>query len=165
MRFPLAFVFLQNDPFYRALAILLAMATDGLDGYIARRFHQKSRLGTLLDPLADKFFVFFALGVLVHEAKLNWNECALFICRDFSVVLYGLYLAYRGRLATYQFRAIWCGKIATVLQLSLLFVLSLGYLIPEIFFTLFAFLGGAALIELYFTDRKRRRIRNLGPTN
>src|ERR1051326_4308829 len=39
----------------------LAAVTDGIDGYIARKYSQKSRLGTLLDPLADKLLLVSAL--------------------------------------------------------------------------------------------------------
>lgn len=157
LRFPLALVFLNSDPLLRMGAILVALITDGLDGYLARRYNQVSRLGTVLDPLADKFFVLFALYIFIGEARLSWPDAALFICRDFSVVIYGLYLALRGRLMSYQFRAIWCGKITTVLQLLILLSLSAGYPVPNIVYTLFAVLGLAALVELYFTDKKRRR--------
>ena len=51
--------FLITSLIYRKVGLaififLLASVTDVLDGYIARRFHQRSYLGTLLDPLADK---------------------------------------------------------------------------------------------------------------
>src|SRR5262245_30373915 len=111
IRLPLAFIFLQENPFYRALAIILALFTDFLDWFVARRYRLVNRFGTLLDPMMDKFFVFFVLSTLIKENRLSWSEAAFLICRDFSVILYGLYLAFRGRLLNYQFRAIWCGKI------------------------------------------------------
>jgi len=157
LRFPLALAFLQGNPLIRALAILLALVSDGLDGYIARRTRQISRIGTVLDPLADKFFVLFALYTFISEGRLSWPDAALFISRDFSVVIYGLYLAMRRRLVDYKFRAIWCGKITTVLQMSILLSLSAGLPVPDPVYTLFAVLGIAALIELYFTDRSRRK--------
>jgi len=157
MRLPLAFVFLQENPFYRALAIVLAMATDGLDGFVARRYSLVNRVGTVLDPMADKFFVFFVLTVLIRENRLSFQEAGFFLCRDFSVILYGLYLAIRGRLMNYRFRAIWCGKITTVLQLSVLLGLTFELPIPSYLFGVFALLGIFALVELYQTDRSRRR--------
>src|SRR4026207_1215561 len=59
--------------FYRrfvlALAVLvLAGVTDGLDGLLARRFDQKSQLGTILDPIADKLMLVTAFVVLSMRA-------------------------------------------------------------------------------------------------
>ena len=59
LRGPLALFFIIDNAFYRCLAIVLAMATDSLDGYLARRFQMTSQIGAFLDPLMDKFFVFF----------------------------------------------------------------------------------------------------------
>jgi CDP-diacylglycerol---glycerol-3-phosphate 3-phosphatidyltransferase len=162
-RIPLAFVFFSADPIYRAAAILIALITDGLDGFFARRYNQVTRLGTLLDPFTDKFFVFFVLATFIHEQRLSWMEAALFICRDFSVVLYGCYLAIRGRLLNYKFRAIWCGKTTTVLQLVALLGMTYQVQFPPYFFGLFAALGISALIELYFTDKSRRRALGKSP--
>ena len=47
----------QPEEWMRASAIaifVIAAASDGIDGYIARRYNQMSRLGTVLDPIADK---------------------------------------------------------------------------------------------------------------
>ena len=59
--------------FYRrfllALAVfILAGVTDGLDGLLARRFNQKSQLGTILDPIADKLMLVTAFVVLSMRA-------------------------------------------------------------------------------------------------
>src|SRR5438132_8973935 len=45
---------LEWQRFAAIIVFLLAAASDGLDGYVARRFNQKSRLGVILDPIADK---------------------------------------------------------------------------------------------------------------
>lgn len=156
LRLPLAFVFLQGNPTYRVLAISIALLTDGLDGLLARKLKKITRFGTLIDPITDKFFVFFVLTILVGEHKLTLWQAALMLCRDFSVIVYGFYLLLRKRFATYRFRAIWCGKVTTVLQLAVLTALTLGVQFPQSVFILFAILGAAALIELYFTDRSRR---------
>lgn len=157
MRLPLALMFLQSHPLFRASAILIAMATDGLDGYIARRYQLVNRFGTLLDPIMDRFFVFFILGVLFHEQRLTALEACLFLCRDFSVFIYGLYLALRARLANYQFRAIWCGKLTTVLQFIFLMGLTFAIPFPVYLYGLFILLGISALGELYLFDRFRRK--------
>ena len=56
----------------RALACLIfaiAVISDGVDGYIARRYHQKSELGTFLDPLADKALLVSAMILLSVRFK------------------------------------------------------------------------------------------------
>jgi CDP-diacylglycerol---glycerol-3-phosphate 3-phosphatidyltransferase len=152
LRLPLAFVFLQENPFYRAAAIILALITDGLDGFIARRYKLVNRVGTLLDPLTDKFFVFFVLSILISEHRLSWEQGCVLFCRDLSVIFYGFYLAFRNKLLTYRFRAIWCGKITTVLQLVVLFALTFHIAFPSYFYGMFIVLGVLAFVELYHND-------------
>ena len=56
---------------------LLAEATDVIDGYIARRYYQKTKAGSILDPLADKFFFISALIVLYAQGeKFAWPVVA-----------------------------------------------------------------------------------------
>lgn len=150
-RIPLAFCFLQTNPFYRTIALLIALVTDGLDGYLARRTGSASRLGTLLDPFTDKFFVILAASVLISEGRLTLFELSLLICRDFSVLLFGCYLLVRRRLSRYNFRAIWCGKITTVLQFSTLLAVIWGFPIPPLVYGAFVTLGLLAFVELACT--------------
>ncbi len=157
LRFPLALAFLQENITIRVLAIVLAMITDCLDGYLARKYKLTSRIGTFLDPLADKFFVITALVALLSENRLTAWEAATMLCRDFSIIIFGCYLIYRGTWEHYQFRAIWCGKLTTTLQLSVLFALTLGATIPPAIFSTFVVLGLMALGELYL-ERKKLRI-------
>src|SRR5579862_1539590 len=57
---------------YSAIAIfLLASASDGLDGYVARRYHQKSQLGVVLDPIADKGLL---LAGIITLSFSNWTH-------------------------------------------------------------------------------------------
>jgi CDP-diacylglycerol---glycerol-3-phosphate 3-phosphatidyltransferase len=154
LRLPLAFVFLQHDFIYRALAIILALITDGLDGFLARRYKMTNRLGALLDPLTDKFFVFFVLSVYIHESRLSWVEAACLISRDFSLFLYGLYMIGQGKLQLSRFRAIWAGKISTVLQLTIILFLTFGQTIWPFIYGIALLLGLAAFAELYHTERE-----------
>lgn len=157
LRIPLAFIFLQANPFYRLLAILLAMITDGLDGYIARKYRLVNPFGTMLDPIMDKFFVFFVMCVLMGENRLSLAEASILICRDFSVMIYGVYLALRRRLMNYKFRAIWCGKVTTVMQFLVLMGLTFQIPFPSYMYGIFIILGVLALAELYQTDRAKRK--------
>lgn len=149
LRLPLALVFLQENVLLRAVALLLAMASDALDGYIARRYSGTSRLGTLLDPLMDKFFVLFLLGIFYAEHRLSLWEAGMMLSRDLSVIIFGCYLVAKGRYKTYQFRAILCGKITTMFQFAVLLALTFGVEVPSTIYPMFIFLGFMALNELY----------------
>jgi len=156
LRFPLSLAFLQDDPYLRLAAIILAMLTDCLDGYFARRYKAISRLGTFMDPFADKFFVFTALAVLISEQRLLPWEALSMLCRDFSVFIFGCYLAWKGVLAQYQFRAIWCGKVTTAMQLFVLCALTMQIAIPPFLYFSFIAIGLLALGELYLERAKLR---------
>lgn len=149
LRAPLALCFLQTNPFIRALAIVAAMISDCLDGYIARRFKMVSKAGTFLDPLMDKFFVLFIAFTFIFEGKLQIPEALALVSRDFAVVLFGIYLASTGKLSQYRFRSIWCGKATTALQFVVLLLLNFGIVIPIWLYGAFIALGGLALVELY----------------
>lgn len=160
MRLPLALLFLKGSTLYRAIAIVLAMLSDGLDGFYARRYSQCTKIGTLLDPLTDKIFVISVLSMLFLEQRITWIETAILVSRDFSVLIFGIYLIFTKNLANYRFRAIWCGKVTTVLQFSVLLALTLNLPIPSYLYSIFIILGVLALFELYFVDHTvKSRIR------
>ncbi|HEY4832532.1 MAG TPA: CDP-alcohol phosphatidyltransferase family protein, partial [Waddliaceae bacterium] len=127
------------------------MASDGLDGFLARRYRLATPMGTLLDPLMDRFFVFFVIAVLMQEESFTIWQASALLCRDFAVLLFGLYLVFSRKLTSYRFRAIWCGKVTTFLQFIVFLILSLECKIPSWCFLTFVLLGLFALIELYLS--------------
>ena len=68
------------------------MATDSIDGYLARRNRSVTRFGAILDPAMDKFFVYFALSVFYFEGRLGMLEALAMLSRDFFLVLYGFFM-------------------------------------------------------------------------
>lgn len=157
LRFPLALAFLQENTLIRGIALFLAMLSDGLDGYFARKHGTISRVGTFLDPLADKLFVFFILAVMISEGRLEIWQAATMLSRDISLLLFGCYLAIKGTFSEYQFRAIWCGKLMTSLQFVVLIGLVFKASFPPAIYALFVIIGLGALIELYM-ERKRLKV-------
>ncbi len=149
LRAPLAFVFLVESPTLRLMAILLAMLTDSIDGYLARRSKTTSRFGAVLDPAMDKFFVFFALGVLFTENRIDTWEVLMMISRDFALCLFGLYLSLSGLWQTYEFRSIRWGKITTALQFFVLVGLTRGIAIPVYLYYSFVAFALFGLYELF----------------
>ena len=63
----------------------IAAASDSLDGYLARRFRQKTVMGAFLDPLADKLIVTAALVSLVQIGELSAWVAMVVIAREFAV--------------------------------------------------------------------------------
>ena len=153
-------LFYQN--FGLALGIfILAGVTDGLDGLLARRFNQKSQLGTILDPIADKLLLVTAFIVLSmrsvfpqplpsHLPVPFWVTIAV-ISRDVFILVgaaaINIVTGFRG------FRPSMLGKINTFVQIVaiglVMFAASVpygtGYYLPTVYTTVFAFavLSGA----------------------
>lgn len=144
----LALAFLQNNPWIRLLAIVLAMLTDYFDGYIARRSRTTTQFGAILDPLMDKFFVFFAAGVFFIEDTLPLIGLFALLSRDIALCLFGLFLGLVRGWKGYEVKAIWWGKITTVAQFALLIGLTIGFIFPTWVYLLFILMGVCALTEL-----------------
>src|SRR5438874_4453899 len=62
---------LEWQRFAAIFVFLLAAASDGLDGYIARRYNQRSALGVILDPIADKGLL---LSGIITLSITNWSQ-------------------------------------------------------------------------------------------
>ncbi len=112
-----------EEPF-RWLAIgvfVLAAAGDGIDGYVARRFHQRTEMGALLDPLADKLLLVLGLVVLSLQHGPQLDRIPLWLtgtvlCRDVILLLMLVLVSYLVGRGTVRPR--WTGKVATVLQMA-----------------------------------------------
>ncbi len=72
-------------PIVAASIFLLAAATDWLDGHLARSLNQITRLGQLLDPIADKLLVTAALVALVERQLVPAWMVAIILCREMAI--------------------------------------------------------------------------------
>ncbi len=111
--------------FWAIMTFLIAAVSDGLDGYVARRYNQRSSLGVILDPIADKGLL---LSGIITLSISNWSASnpdygqfpiwfpVLVISRD-VVILVGSAVLHllNGRVIV---RTSWTGKVATVLQMA-----------------------------------------------
>jgi cardiolipin synthase len=94
---PVFLVLLLNGQFIAALIVLMvASATDWLDGQIARRFNQVTRLGQLLDPAADRLFIFAALIGLTINGNIPLWLALIVVSRDLMLVIVYPILASHG---------------------------------------------------------------------
>ncbi len=81
-----------NSHRWAALIYAVAFATDIADGYIARRFNMVTKLGRILDPLADKLLTFTALVCIAAKGVIPvWGVVILF-CKEALMGLGGLVL-------------------------------------------------------------------------
>ncbi|NWG30155.1 MAG: CDP-alcohol phosphatidyltransferase family protein [Rhodocyclaceae bacterium] len=95
-----------------------ASVGDGLDGWLARRLDQRSRLGAVLDPIADKLTILGIAWILATEGLLPVWIAALMSLRDLVIVAGAL--AYRQVVGTLEMAPTRLSKLNTVLEFLLL---------------------------------------------
>ncbi len=110
-----------------ALLFGLASLTDWFDGYLARKLNQSSKLGTFLDPIADKLIIVTALVVIINEyGKLFILIPALvIISREIVVSALREWMSELGRRKSVSVSL--AGKIKTTFQMTALFLLLYYY--------------------------------------
>lgn len=150
----LAFPFLPPDR--RLAAALAALATEYLDGALARAFKWQSPLGVLLDPVADKLFFASAAGTLLWSGLLTPAQLLALAVRDLAVAAFGLALAARGRWSAFQgLKPAFAGKATTTLQYACFLFLLFGRAIPVWLLALTAALGVLAAAQYFAAYRAR----------
>ena len=85
-------------------------ATDFLDGYVARHFHQTSKLGKVLDPIADRVLLFTAILAILYDGTVPvWFAIAVLV-RELLISIATLALAAMGAK---RIDVTWYGKAGT----------------------------------------------------
>jgi len=145
-RFVLAAAFVVfTEPRARLGVIAAASATDVLDGWWARRSKTASQWGALLDPLADRVFVFTAVCVYLLAGALTTVQYFIVISRDLATAVGFIVARSVSWLRPIHLRARPMGKTVTVLQLiTLVVVLALPEAVPQ----LVALVGIASVIAI-----------------
>lgn len=114
---PLAWL-LRDGRYDAALTIaLVAGFSDALDGYLAKRFSWQSRLGGLLDPVADKLLLVACFVGLAGTGALPWWLAAVVIGRD--VIIVSGAVAYHNLVGPLKAEPSQLSKLTTVLQIVL----------------------------------------------
>jgi len=164
-----------------ALAVFIcAGVTDMLDGLLARRFNQKSQLGTILDPIADKlllvaaFIVLSLPGIYVQPRPRHlpipfWVTAAV-LSRDIFIIVgawaINIVTGFRG------FRPSWLGKTNTAVQILAIAVVLFaariphlsGYLLPTTYVIVFAFTVLSGFHYIFFVSRLLGERQNNNPS-
>lgn len=96
---------------WAAVLFIVAIATDGVDGFIARRYRIVTDLGKLLDPIADKVLTGFAFIGLSILLELPWWVTIVVLIREVGITVHRLVVA-----SDHVVAAAWMGKLKTVAQ-------------------------------------------------
>ncbi len=128
-----------RQSFYFAALFIFALAaiSDGLDGYIARSRNMKTKLGAVLDPIADKLLLNSAIILLAYGIgdlyQIPIWFAVLVVSRDLLIV--GGALVIRWFKGDLQVKPCWWGKIAAVLQMGMVIWVLIKLPRPEIILT------------------------------
>ncbi len=117
---PLLMLMLSGEYLWAFVVFATAGITDGLDGFLARRFNWRSQLGAILDPIADKFLMVSVFLVLAATGLVPVWLALLVIGRDLLIVT-GV-VCYRMLVGPVLVDASMMSKFNTVTQLAFVLV-------------------------------------------
>ena len=96
---------------WAAVLFIVAIATDGIDGYLARKHEIVTDLGKLLDPIADKVLTGFAFIGLSILGELPWWVTVVVLIREIGITVYRFMV-----VSDHVLAAAWMGKLKTMAQ-------------------------------------------------
>jgi len=125
---PIFMFFLMTDylPYSKYIALglfIIASATDGIDGYIARKYNQVTNFGKFIDPLADKLLISSALICMVEFGWISSVAVLLIIAREFMVTSLRIVAISAGKVMAATFS----GKLKMVVQIVAISILIVGH--------------------------------------
>ena len=122
---PLLVIFLIKGQMLEALLVFaVAGVSDGLDGFIARYFNQRTDLGAYLDPVADKLLLMSAYVTMAELTLIPAWLAVIVISRDVIIVMGVLLLRLIG--VSYEIKPSLASKLTTLVQLLTVFLVLLN---------------------------------------
>lgn len=106
------------------LLFLIGGLSDGLDGFLARRYQWETRLGVILDPMGDKLMMLAAYLLLGWHGLLPWWLVCAVILRDL-ILVFGT-LLYRRFIGEAKLKPLWISKFNTVCQIFLVLLVMIS---------------------------------------
>jgi len=112
-------ILLLKDQDYAAglIVFVIAGASDALDGYLAKRLNVQSRLGAILDPVADKLLLVSAYVMLTVLGHIPFWLVLVVVFRDLLIV--GGYMLYTSHAGPVKMRPSILSKLNTLMQIAL----------------------------------------------
>ncbi len=121
---PVAYLLLEQRFTEALLLFFIAGVSDGVDGYLAKRFGWRSRLGSILDPLADKILLITSYLCLALVDVIPMWLMAMVLGRDLIIVVGAA--AFHVFFGQFDMAPTWISKINTTLQIILVLALVLS---------------------------------------
>ncbi len=118
------FVFYRGQPLLAFGVVLLAGITDILDGRLARSRGQVTRIGTMLDPLADKTMMLAVIVSFLYAHYIPWEAALALIIRDVSMIFGSAIIQLRKKAIVPANRM---GKLTTFLYYVIFFLIVLRW--------------------------------------
>ena len=150
-------IFSQIDPswlnYFAALIFVIASITDFFDGFIARNFDAVSKLGEILDPLADKMLTLGAFLGLLYLHRANAWAVYLILIREFFITGLRVVMAAEG----ISVKASFSGKVKTVFQMIAIGFLLMDWPLENILLWIAVFLtlySGIDYLKIYLKEHK-----------
>jgi len=117
---PVIVIFLIQGSYAKVLIVfVIAGLTDALDGALARLLNKKTKLGSFLDPLADKILLSTSFISLAIFGLIPSWLAVIVISRDFIILLGLLILSMMS--ITYEIKPVFVSKVTTTLQIATVF--------------------------------------------
>ncbi|MDL0088318.1 CDP-diacylglycerol--glycerol-3-phosphate 3-phosphatidyltransferase [Campylobacter gastrosuis] len=141
--------------YFAGLVFVIASVTDFFDGYIARLWDQKTKLGAVLDPLADKMLTLGAFLGLMMIGRANPWAIYLILIREFFITGFRVVIASEGL----NVAASMAGKVKTVFQMIAIGFLTMQWWGAEILLWIAVFLtlySGFEYIFAYIKSIKKK---------
>jgi len=111
---------------------LFSGITDGIDGWVARSWNARTKLGAMLDPIGDKLLLSGSFVVLALDGAMERWLATLVIGRDLAILLFAAGMLLAKKKA--EFPPSWWGKCSTVAQICYILALigHLGGFLPAV---------------------------------
>ena len=162
---PFIAICIMEERFQAALVlVVVAGLSDGLDGLLARRLHQQTRLGEYLDPIADKLLLSSLFLVLSSNHLIPWRYTVLVFSRDLGILIISALLYAVGLR---DFRPGIFGKINTACQIAAVFFTLLAEVYPQeaiwmakrmLLYAVFAFTIASAVHYVLLTGQRLQKL-------
>jgi len=127
---PVVWALLNNYFLWALVLFTIAGISDALDGFLAKHIHWESRLGSILDPLADKLLLIASFASLTWLGLIPVWLFWMALGRDFLIVIGGV--AYHYLLGKFDLTPLWSSKFNTSLQILLVILVILQPLWPSL---------------------------------